>query len=1573
MQLFHQLVQCGRLSARTCSLLWLIAASFITVETILLSSAVAQFQLRTRRAQVAGQETTAGVYLPTDRSLSRAITRARERLADREYHEVLAFLQGVLARDEDSFLERAGDDHQQLGLKATARQLIGELPPEGYEAYELLHGASARRQLEAAIHAGDRDALAKIVRQYFHTSAGYEAALVLAEMEADQGHRLAAAELYRELIESPRAAARLEPQLSVAAALNVLLAGEADDAAAIIRALAKIKPSAQLTISGKDITLPGPGADPIAWLSGFAGQPLVAGARDANWLTLRGEANRNSQATGGRPHLRPRWEARIINEPMVESFISGRSEDFVQRGIVKIPGARPIAVGDVVIMRTPENIVAIDWKTGKRIWETRDEQELQPDVTAAEPMTGIDRDQWTAQGKPLEDRIWHDALVTSLSSDGKRVFVVRGLSVSRDEEAGMGWQPQFMNRNNIESTATTNQLAAYDIATQGKLAWELDGGRNASKLAGAFFLGAPLAIDNTLYVMAEIRSALYLVALDPATGRVQWQQQLLGLEQSIALDPVRRRAGVTPSYAGGVLICPTGAGTVVAIDVVKREFAWVYGYPREVQSAEMRNFWQNQASQPQLVRGNNQWLDSSAVIADGKVFVTPPESSEIYCLELHSGKVVWHRRQGDSLFIGGVDQGNVLLVSGQSVIARRVSDGEPAWEKETVPLPSGALPAGQGYLSDGRYYLPLTSGQVAEIEMAAGKLATFSPAGSNVALGNLICYRGSVISQSPLVVDRFEQLNVLRKRTDVALAGNPNDPTAIRESAELKRTDNQKPEAVRLLKRAYELAPDDLVTQEMLAELLLEGLAEDYATFHADVPLVSKLIHNREQQIELLRLDAAGLEKTGQYLAAWDAYLRLADFTAEEPAYLRIEGQYIVRSDRWISGRLAAVWPGTSAEVRKSLEERLSLRRPDSKNPRTAAELRHYLAHLGQLPGVNDVRLALANYLIEHDRPQEAEMELLKLLTSKEQASQSAAGELLAKLSAKSRKQSERGTTSWPNGHVDAQLTSATPPQLPRDRVANMPNQGQPTSYRQLRIEQDISPQASPTNWFISNECSEIVGRNALGGDVFRLTLDPNSVARQYRDSNLVRGARLGHLLYVIIGGQVMAIDSWQDHPTSDADVLWPNQSQETLSRDIARPRRNPTNSLNRNNRRPLYHAFGRKRLNGAPGAALGSLGPVTPGGVVLQDDNELKCVDPITGATLWTRTDIPLGCELFGDNELVFAADLSSNIAYVVRLVDGHLLEKRDRPASEWLLTSGRNVAHVSTSTGRGSHGRLSVTDIWSQKALYQTDLSDKVRFSIIEPNAVATLDSTGQFRLVDVAEGRVVIEEKIEVPSDLQNFYTMRSGDDLFVFITGSPQSQVRTVTQVFDYPVINGPVYAFSMKTGKPLWPSPALVRNRGAFLTQPPDVPFLVFADRQQARNATNATTAQLRVLCLDKRTGETVYRNDHLPDSALPRFRIEAEREPLAQITLDMGTSKLLLTMSDRPRPPQPPTNDDLEATREIVERGIRGIGVRLGGALRGALQDGTQDLPTQQPQNKTKPQNGNSAPAKNPANETDDD
>ena len=88
----------------------------------------------------------------------------------------------------------------------------------------------------------------------------------------------------------------------------------------------------------------------------------------------------------------------------------------------------------------------------------------------------------------------------------------------------------------------------------------------------------------------------------------------------------------------------------------------------------------------------------------------------------------------------------------------------------------------------------------------------------------------------------------------------------------------------------------------------------------------------------------------------------------------------------------------------------------------------------------------------------------------------------------------------------------------------------------------------------------------------------------------------------------------------------------------------------------------------------------------------------------------------------------------------------------------------------------------------------------------------------------------------------------------------------------------------------------------------------------------------------------------------------------------MGASKILLTMTDRPRPPQPPVNDDLEATREIVERGLRGTRRTNWAALSAVhWRKARRIRRTSNCQDNTKPQNGNTKPAKNPGNETDDD
>ena len=316
------------------------------------------------------------------------------------------------------------------------------------------------------------------------------------------------------------------------------------------------------------------------------------------------------------------------------------------------------------------------------------------------------------------------------------------------------------------------------------------------------------------------------------------------------------------------------------------------------------------------------------------------------------------------------------------------------------------------------------------------------------------------------------------------------------------------------------------------------------------------LVRNRQQRIELLRIDAAGRDTPGNRLDAWDAYLRLADFTAEEPAYLRIDDRYTVRSDRWISSRLAALWQDATPAERKAFAEKLAARRPDLTHPLAAAEMRHYLAHVGRLPGSEEVRLALAHFLADRGRSQEAEIDLLRLFDPRNPgATPPDALKLLASLDAKMNQHFGPTHVDWPRGRVDSEFIAATSiPQI-RERQSRLPAERQ-NGYRPLRVEQDYGPSDASIHWFIATDSSEIIGRNALGDDVYHWTVDQSNLSRQFRDSSLVHGARVGHLLFFTLGGQVMAIDSRQQSPNSDGDLLWPNNTDDDLFGDSPRPRR---------------------------------------------------------------------------------------------------------------------------------------------------------------------------------------------------------------------------------------------------------------------------------------------------------------------------------------------------------------------------------------------------------------------------------
>jgi outer membrane protein assembly factor BamB len=331
-------------------------------------------------------------------------------------------------------------------------------------------------------------------------------------------------------------------------------------------------------------------------------------------------------------------------------------------------------------------------------------------------------------------------------------------------------------------------------------------------------------------------------------------------------------------------------------------------------------------------------------------------------------------------------------------------------------------------------------------------------------------------------------------------------------------------------------------------------------------------------------------------------------------------------------------------------------------------------------------------------------------------------------------------------------------------------------------------------------------------------------------------------------------------------------------------------------------------------------------------DEEGLKCADLLTGEPLWTRKDVPRGSELLGDDEVVIAAAPNERMLFVISMIDGRLISQRPLGELSWLLTTGRNIARLSAPIG-AARQTLLIADAVTNETIYAADYTAP-RLTVIEPNLVLVYEPTGKFHAVDVRTGTVIIDHGLEAYPNVASLQGYLADDTLIVATSGPIGAGKHQVVGA-DYPLVNGFVYAFSLETAKPLWPAPAVVRDRGLGLHLPADLPLVVFADRESQRDARTGNM-KLRLLCLDRRTGEAVYHNDDLPDTVIGQFQVSGLPNGDPTIQLLTSAQRILLTATDEPRSPEPPANDDLIAPREYAETGLRAVARQLGDALQEA-------------------------------------
>lgn len=341
--------------------------------------------------------------------------------------------------------------------------------------------------------------------------------------------------------------------------------------------------------------------------------------------------------------------------------------------------------------------------------------------------------------------------------------------------------------------------------------------------------GTPLPLGDQISVLVEERGQIRLDVLEAATGKPLWSQPLAEVDESRSIDNPnsrgRRTAGLSPSMAEGVLVCPTAAGALLAL-TWQRTLLWAYHYPISTTEERIAQGIGIGGRRPQNVvvfngqvvppGAEHRWIDSVPTLSSGYSVLTPSESNELHCVSLRRGTLSWKLPRKENLYVAGIVENMVVLVGRRSVEAVSLAEGKSIW-KEPISWGDAGMPSGRGFITGSHLFVPLDTPEIVDIDLKTGTIVGRSPARGNHVPGNLIAYRGEILSQGVDSLDAFYQESLLQKRIETVQRDEPRDLWATTWQGQLSLSAGHIQKGILQLESAGKL-DSSRVTRDMLAD-----------------------------------------------------------------------------------------------------------------------------------------------------------------------------------------------------------------------------------------------------------------------------------------------------------------------------------------------------------------------------------------------------------------------------------------------------------------------------------------------------------------------------------------------------------------------------------------------------------------------------------------------------------------------------------------------------------------------------------------------------------------------------------
>ena len=563
---------------------------------------------------------------------------------------------------------------------------IAKQPIEALRAYRLRADGNARGLLNGAKSAGEREnALAMIVKRYFLSSEGDEAAMELAALKMDRFEFSGASMLLRKLLDRypdptvDTALVRMrlavaEGKLGRRAAAEELLDALAEGSGLPARVLAEVRAGL---------------ADGAA--------PAEAVAEVGAW-SMQGGSPARCSVMPALPAGKLRDFKKVWEQPYTLDVPEGLRDQVPLRTFADEPELarqwmnmawRPlggIRFGDeglwfkndersVLVRPEDGRFRGMTYRSGYKALGVQQPQVAGRFGAVANPTPG--------PRTAAEAQIFVDHRYGAALRHGNRLYVIEQPAADA-AAAPNARRPQPLVRPAVPAMQTRqrrNVLAAYPVDPLRERLWAVSAASQPALESTSCFLGEPLAYGGLLLVPALANMNVVLQARDLDTGKLVWSTQIVDEPRS-ATQP---NADVAITLAEGTVFVLPGAGVVSALDAGSGSLKWTVQYERAERSSI--DSWRR------TIRSVYGWEDNQIAVRNGSVVFCGSDYDMIAVLDAETGAPKWEATMrniftsdvGTPYLIGVTDK-QVIVGGHSSVLCYKLEGGK--LDREIVSLES---------------------------------------------------------------------------------------------------------------------------------------------------------------------------------------------------------------------------------------------------------------------------------------------------------------------------------------------------------------------------------------------------------------------------------------------------------------------------------------------------------------------------------------------------------------------------------------------------------------------------------------------------------------------------------------------------------------------------------------------------------------------------------------------------------------------------------------------------------------------------------------------------------------------